>query len=50
MMITTLIAAALAVQAPTTAPDVTLLDMAGKPVKLQQFLGKKVILFNWASW
>jgi hypothetical protein len=28
----------------------TLLDLAGKPVPLTRFRGKKVLLFAWASW
>ncbi len=32
------------------APDVALTDMSGKTVRLSGFSGKKLILFNWASW
>ena len=32
------------------APDFTLPDRNGKPVKLSQFRGKKVLLLTWASW
>ncbi|MCH7903717.1 MAG: redoxin family protein [Armatimonadetes bacterium] len=31
-------------------PDVTLLNMKGESVSLSQFHGKKLVLFNWASW
>lgn len=31
-------------------PDVALLNMAGHSVRLSSFRGKKLILFNWASW
>lgn len=30
--------------------QLTLPDLTGKPVSLSQFLGKKVLLFAWASW
>ncbi len=30
-------------------PDVPLVNMDGKPVRLSNFRGKKLILFNWAS-
>ena len=32
------------------APDFTLPDRQGNPVKLSQFRGKKVLLLTWASW
>ena len=32
------------------APDVTVPDRKGRPVKLSQFRGKKVLLVTWASW
>ena len=32
------------------APDVTVPDRKGKPVRLSQFRGKKVLLVTWASW
>jgi hypothetical protein len=32
------------------APDVTVPDRKGKPVRLAQFRGKKVLLVTWASW
>lgn len=31
-------------------PDVTLLNMKGESVSLSQFSGKKLVVFNWASW
>jgi hypothetical protein len=33
-----------------TAPDFTLIDRKGKPVRLADFRGKKVLLLTWASW
>jgi len=32
------------------APDVTIPDRRGHPVKLSDFRGKKVLLVTWASW
>ena len=32
------------------APEVTVPDRAGRPVKLSSFRGKKVLLVTWASW
>ena len=32
------------------APDVTIPDRAGRPVRLASFRGKKVLLVTWASW
>ena len=32
------------------APDVEVPDRKGKPVRLSQFRGKKVLLVTWASW
>jgi len=33
-----------------TAPDVAIPDRRGRPVKLSDFRGKKVLLVTWASW
>lgn len=32
------------------APDFTLPDRSGKPVRLADFRGKKVMILSWASW
>jgi hypothetical protein len=32
------------------APDLTIPDRRGRPVKLSDFRGKKVLLVTWASW
>lgn len=32
------------------APDVTVPDRKGRPVRLSQFRGRKVLLVTWASW
>ena len=32
------------------APDVSVADRKGRPIRLSQFLGKKVLLVTWASW
>ena len=32
------------------APDFTLTDRKGKPVRLADFRGKKVLILTWASW
>jgi len=32
------------------APDVEVPDRKGRPVRLSQFRGKKVLLVTWASW
>ena len=32
------------------APDFTVPDRAGRPVRLSQFRGKKVLVVTWASW
>lgn len=45
-----LIAAAALVPAAGVLPDVTLTTMDGKVVRLREYAGRKVILFNWASW
>ena len=34
----------------TRAPDFTVLDRDGKPVKLSDFFGKPIVLNFWASW
>lgn len=52
-MVTSFLLAAVIAQAPAlgkTMPDVTLTDMNGAAVRLSSFRGKKLILFNWASW
>lgn len=38
------------VEVGKAVPDVSLLDMASETVRLSSFRGKKLILFNWASW
>jgi len=35
---------------PSMAPDFTVYDLEGKPVKLSDFVGKPVMLNFWASW
>ena len=37
-------------QAPPMAPDFTVYDMGGNPVKLSDFIGTPVVLNFWASW
>ena len=37
-------------KAGTDAPDFTLNDLSGKPVRLSDFRGKTVVLVFWASW
>ncbi|MEX2243423.1 MAG: hypothetical protein WD716_06200 [Fimbriimonadaceae bacterium] len=39
-----------AIEVGKPVPDVALLDMSGKSVRLSSFRGKKLILFNWATW
>ncbi len=33
-----------------TLPDIPLVDMQGKEVRFGQFLGKRYIIYGWASW
>lgn len=33
-----------------TLPDIPLMDMQGREVRLSQFLGKRYIIYCWASW
>ena len=42
--------AASLLKAGTDAPDFTLNDLSGKPVRLSDFRGKTVVLVFWASW
>ena len=42
--------AALPTSAPRTAPDFTVYDQAGEPVRLIDFAGRPVVLNFWASW
>lgn len=35
---------------PRPAPDFTLPDLDGRPVRLQDLRGKVVLLFYWATW
>ena len=37
-------------QVGQTLPDIPLYDMDGKEVRFGQYLGKKYILYGWASW
>ncbi len=38
------------IEVGTVVPNVSVLDMNGQSVSLASFRGKKLILFNWASW
>lgn len=38
------------IQLGQPVPDVALTDMQGKSVRISDFRGKKLIIFNWASW
>jgi len=38
------------VEVGKVVPDVALTDMSGKSVRLSSFRGRKLILFNWATW
>lgn len=33
-----------------TLPDIPLMDLEGNEVRFDQFLGKRYILYGWASW
>lgn len=33
-----------------TVPDIPLTDMDGKEVRLSEYLGKRYVLYCWASW
>ncbi|RPH74338.1 MAG: hypothetical protein EHM88_22955 [Candidatus Rokuibacteriota bacterium] len=35
---------------PKPAPEFSLPDLDGRPVKLSDFRGKVVLLFYWATW
>ena len=37
-------------EAPKPAPEFTLPDLDGRPVKLTDLRGKVVLLFYWATW
>jgi cytochrome oxidase Cu insertion factor (SCO1/SenC/PrrC family) len=39
-----------AVEVGSVVPDVAVTDMSGKSVRISDFRGKKLIVFNWASW
>ena len=43
-------AAVSAIDVGDTVPDVTLQNMQGESVAISQFIGKKLVVFNWASW
>lgn len=52
-MVTSLLLTAVMAQTPALGkamPDVALTDMSGATVRLSRFRGRKLILFNWASW
>ncbi len=42
--------AAPALEVGMKVPDVALTNMKGESVSISQFIGKKLIVFNWASW
>ncbi|NLC84318.1 MAG: TlpA family protein disulfide reductase [Ruminococcaceae bacterium] len=44
------VATSLPTSAPRTAPDFTVYDQAGEPVRLIDFAGRPVVLNFWASW
>ncbi|MEM6277855.1 MAG: hypothetical protein AAF733_00150 [Verrucomicrobiota bacterium] len=33
-----------------TVPDIPLIDLDGKEVRFDRFLGKRYVLYGWASW
>ena len=33
-----------------TLPDIALVDLEGKEVRFSDFLGKRYVLYGWASW
>jgi len=33
-----------------TAPDFTLPDLSGRAMALHSYLGRKVVIFTWATW
>ena len=39
-----------AYEPPKAAPAFTLPDLDGKPVKLEDYRGKALLLFFWATW
>ncbi len=40
----------MAIEVGQRIPEVVLPDLAGRPVSLAAYGGRKVILFTWASW
>ncbi len=40
----------MAIEVGQRVPEVVLPDLAGRPVALDAYRGRKVILFTWASW